>query len=205
MNYTNKGWTVRGYFFYISTSAINQVKYQRTKLRKQHAKETLDELIEKCEKSKGEFLHSLQVSSEVRVVLMRWGEILLQSWWLFSLWCWCDVWHWHFFCYPNHIQAPDAPWQTIWRTSKHSWPHDDTHGRGICTISLKIDALLDVTARKQSWMGSRENYLLRNFWPVQNMCKTTLTSDARRVLRLSRKMNKLNTLLTLLVTGTTKD
>lgn len=69
MNYTNKGWTVRGYFFYISTSAINQVKYQRTKLRKQHAKETLDELIEKCEKSKGEFLHSLQVSSEVRVVL----------------------------------------------------------------------------------------------------------------------------------------
>ena len=49
--------------------AINQVKYQRTKFRKQHAKDNLAELIEKCKQSKGEFLHSLRVSLEMRFVL----------------------------------------------------------------------------------------------------------------------------------------
>lgn len=48
---------------------IRQVKYQRSKLRDQHVKDTLAELIEKCKDSKGKFLHSLQVSPEVRVVL----------------------------------------------------------------------------------------------------------------------------------------
>lgn len=48
---------------------IMQVKYQRSKLRDQHAKDTLAELIDKCKDSKGKFLHSLQVSPEVRVVL----------------------------------------------------------------------------------------------------------------------------------------
>lgn len=48
---------------------IRQVKYQRSKLRDQHAKDTLAELIDKCKDSKGQFLHSLQVSPEVRVVL----------------------------------------------------------------------------------------------------------------------------------------
>lgn len=45
------------------------MKYQRSKLRDQHAKDTLAELIEKCKDSKGKFLHSLQASPEVRVVL----------------------------------------------------------------------------------------------------------------------------------------
>ena len=48
---------------------VSQVKYQRSKLRDQHAKDTLAELIEKCKESKGEFLHSLQVSPEVRLVI----------------------------------------------------------------------------------------------------------------------------------------
>ena len=48
---------------------ITQVKYQRSKLRDQHAKNTLAELTEKFKDSRGKFLHSLQVSKEVRVVL----------------------------------------------------------------------------------------------------------------------------------------
>lgn len=48
---------------------VSQVKYERSKLRKQHSKDALAELIEKCKASKGEFVHGLQVSPNVRVVL----------------------------------------------------------------------------------------------------------------------------------------
>lgn len=48
---------------------IAQVKYERSKLRKQHSKDTLAELIYKCKQSKGEFVHAVQISPAVRVVL----------------------------------------------------------------------------------------------------------------------------------------
>ena len=48
---------------------ISQVKYERAKLRKQHSKDTLAELIQTCKASKGEFVHALQVSPSVRAVL----------------------------------------------------------------------------------------------------------------------------------------
>ena len=48
---------------------ISQVKYETAKLRKQHSKDVLVELIDKCKDSKGTFLHSLQVSPGVRAVL----------------------------------------------------------------------------------------------------------------------------------------
>ena len=49
--------------------SISQVKYERAKLRKQHSKDALAELIEKCKESKGAFVHTLQVSPSVRAVL----------------------------------------------------------------------------------------------------------------------------------------
>ena len=45
------------------------MKYERAKLRKQHSKDELAELIEKCKASKGEFVHALQVRPSVRAVL----------------------------------------------------------------------------------------------------------------------------------------
>lgn len=47
---------------------IPQVKYESAKLRKQHSKDALAELIEKCKASKGEFDHVLHVSPSIRVV-----------------------------------------------------------------------------------------------------------------------------------------
>lgn len=48
---------------------ISQVKYERRKRQKQHSKDALAELIEKCKASKETFVHSLQVSPGVRAVL----------------------------------------------------------------------------------------------------------------------------------------
>ena len=48
---------------------ILQVKYERVKLRKQHSKDALAELMKKGMGSKGQFRHALQVSPSVRVVL----------------------------------------------------------------------------------------------------------------------------------------
>lgn len=67
--YEEGGGVVENTSFTSVPRGISQVKYQRGKLREQHSKDTLAELIEKCKESKGEFLHSLQVSPEVRVVL----------------------------------------------------------------------------------------------------------------------------------------
>ncbi|CAB4043364.1 Hypothetical predicted protein, partial [Paramuricea clavata] len=49
--------------------SVSQVKYERGKLRKQHSKDELAELIEKCKQSQGSFVHSLQVGPDIRVVL----------------------------------------------------------------------------------------------------------------------------------------
>lgn len=54
---------------------ISQIKYERTKLRRQHSKDTLAELIELCKQSNGKFLHSLQVSPDVRLVLATKAQI----------------------------------------------------------------------------------------------------------------------------------
>ena len=49
--------------------SVSQIKYERGKLRKQHSKDELAELIEKCKQSEGRFVHSLRVSPHIRVVL----------------------------------------------------------------------------------------------------------------------------------------
>lgn len=67
--YEEGGGVVESTAFATLPRGIRQVKCQRSKLRDQHAKDTLAELIEKCKESKGKFLHSLQVSPEFRVVL----------------------------------------------------------------------------------------------------------------------------------------
>ena len=73
--YEEGGGVMKNQSFASVPRGISQVKYQRTKLREQHAKDTLAELIEKCKASKGEFLHSLQVSPEVRVVLATKAQV----------------------------------------------------------------------------------------------------------------------------------
>lgn len=57
---------------------IRQVKYQRSKLRDQHGKDTLADLIEKCKDSKGKFLHSLQLSPALNYT-HGWGKVLNES------------------------------------------------------------------------------------------------------------------------------
>ena len=52
-----------------------QVKHDRAKLRKKHSKDVLTELIEKCKASKGESVHALQVSPNVRAVLATTSQL----------------------------------------------------------------------------------------------------------------------------------
>ena len=73
--YESGGGIVESMSFASQLRGFSQVKYERKKLRQQHSKDTLSEIIDKCKQSNGEFLHSLQVSPNIRVVLATKAQV----------------------------------------------------------------------------------------------------------------------------------
>ena len=101
-------------------------------------------MIERCKESKRKFLHALQVSPEVRVVLTTKAQLAdvvkfccdPGEYSIFGIDITYTVWQWPLLCCHCNLQALDASWQGLWETPKLSWSHDDTHWRRSSSISL---------------------------------------------------------------------